>query len=1020
MRVHVRISVLALLVGAAVVFLAPAAAQAAFGVEEHGWFASNCKEPFEACGKKAVEENKEPTEAEAVEQGYTQAAGHPPFGITHFKLRNHQIQVSPFPAFAPDENLKNLRVDVAPGVSTNPEAVTKCTVANFKGTEVEVAGQHVFTSPNCPESEIGENTVTTLVPTATPGVFADVTLKGKVYNLEQEEGQSSLFGVALSLKPLFGAEVFAHTFIKGNVEWGAQPDGTGQADYHDYFLIKEITPGLLSSRLVFFGNKGNTGKGAFLSNPTSCTGIGPQTTTHWRGESDKGVVATAAYTTPIGTELCGPLVPFAPGFALGAETTKSDANDGITAEVTLPHDPNPANLDSSDLKTAAVTLPEGMTLNPSAAQGLTACTPAQARIHSETPGVGCLESSKIGTVELNVPGLPPGSLKGNIYLGGPESGPITSPPYVIYLDAESKHYGVSVRIKGEAVPNPTTGQVTTTFSENPEQPFSQAILHFNGGNLAPIANPLSCGAATATTLMTPFTAGVAATSPSSGFAIDSNGSGGACSSPLPFAPAQSTSNQTATAGAKTSFTFALERPEGNQYLKKVQTVLPAGLVGLIPAVEQCAEAQANAGRCSPASQIGEVVATVGSGPTPLTVPTGKVYLTGPYQGAPFGMSIVVPNVAGPFNLGQTVTRAAINVNQENARVSVSSELPTIIQGGIVIRMRKLVVSINKQGFLQNPTFCGGLATESSVTGITGTTLGSPVALSTPFQVGNCTALAFKPSFKAKSGGKTSKKIGASLETTLNLPSGGSNVKSVLVTLPAALPSRLTTLQKACPEATFKANPFNCPSGSFVGGVRANTPTLPAKMKGPAILVSHGGAAFPDLDLVLEGNGVRVVLVGNTDIKKGITTTNFASTPDVPVTSITVNLPVGPHSALATFRNLCTTSLVMPTVITGQNGSVTKQKTKIGVTGCGVQIVGHKVIGNAAFITVKTFAAGRISGKGAGLATVFRSLRGASNATRLRVPIARGHHPHKVRLRVGFVPKNRKLGTSAAFVTVSFH
>jgi hypothetical protein len=288
------------------------------------------------------------------------------------------------------------------------------------------------------------------------------------------------------------------------------------------------------------------------------------------------------------------------------------------------------------------------------------------------------------------------------------------------------------------------------------------------------------------------------------------------------------------------------------------------------------------------------------------------------------------------------------------------------------------------------------------------------------QLNNCGALAFKPSFKAKTGAKTSKKLGASLETTLNLPAGGSNVKSVLVTLPVSLPSRLTTLQKACPELTFKANPYGCPSGSFVGGVRANTPTLPAKMKGPAILVSHGGAAFPDLDLVLEGNGVRVILEGNTDIKKGITTTNFAATPDVPVSSITVNLPVGPHSALATFRNLCNIPLVMPTVITGQSGKVVKQKTKITVSGCGVQVVGHKVIGNAAFITVKTFAAGRISGSGPGLATVFRRLGGAVNATRLRVPLRRGAHgPRKVRLRVGFVPKNRKIGTSAAYVTVFF-
>ncbi len=191
---------------------------------------------------------------------------------------------------------------------------------------------------------------------------------------------------------------------------------------------------------------------------------------------------------------------------------------------------------------------------------------------------------------------------------------------------------------------------------------------------------------------------------------------------------------------------------------------------------------------------------------------------------------------------------------------------------------------------------------------------------------------------------------------------------MLVQLPKQLPSRLTTLQQACPEATFAANPYNCPGGSFVGGVRANTPVLSGKLKGPAILVSHADAAFPDLDLVLETEGVRVILVGNTNIKNAITTTSFATLPDVPVSSITVNLPIGGHSALAGNGNLCASSLVMPTTITGQNGFQVKQNTKMSVLGCGVRIVGEKVIGNTAYITVQTFEAGRISGSGPNLAS----------------------------------------------------
>jgi hypothetical protein len=246
---------------------------------------------------------------------------------------------------------------------------------------------------------------------------------------------------------------------------------------------------------------------------------------------------------------------------------------------------------------------------------------------------------------------------------------------------------------------------------------------------------------------------------------------------------------------------------------------------------------------------------------------------------------------------------------------------------------------------------------------------------------------------------------------------------VLVTLPKQLPSRLTTLQKACPEATFAANPLSCPAASNVGTARADTPALPSKMQGPAYLVSHGGAAFPDLDLVLEANGVRVITVGNTDIKKGVTTTNFATTPDVPVSSVTVNLPTGPHSALAAFGNLCTAPLFMPTTITAQNGKKFTQKTKIAVKSCGVQIVGHKVIGGTAFLTVKTFGAGRITGSGPSVNRVSRTFRSAQNAVSLKIPLSgRGRsrrRPFTVKLKVSFASKTRGLGSSSATVKVRF-
>ena len=1011
MRFHARISILTLVATVLVAVSAPAAAQAAFGVEK--FFAANCK--VNTCKKVPPAEEKKKAE----EEGFTQAGGHPPFGVTDFTINA--------PGGVPSGVIKHIRTDVAPGVSTNPEAVPKCTFAEFG--EEALPKSTLFPAPGCKaETEIGVNEVAVYVE----GV-GDVPITGTVYNLLQPKGLSSDFGVALKLpkfitehqlgeifkgsQPVIEkAQYYAHTLVEGNVEWGEQPQGLGKADYHDYFEINVSTSlPLISSRLTF---KGNIGKFGFLTNPTACIGIGPQTTTTLTLTPTEGSPVRTTYETPIGTENCG-VVPFAPTFSLTPETTQSDEADGITTELSTPHDENPEKLDSSQLKTASVTLPEGMTLNPSAAAGLTACTPAQARIKSPKEGVECPASSKIGTVTLNVPGLPansPESLHGTLYLGGPESGPITGPPYTMYIDAESERYGISVRLKGSVTPNPTTGQVTASFTENPEQPFSNLVLKLNGGALAPIANPLSCGTATTQTSLTPFT-GTATQTPSSFFTVDSNGKGGSCASPLPFAPNQGTSNQTPNAGGHTSYTFNLTRNQGEQYLSQVWTVLPRGVVGAIPTVTQCTEAQAVTNTCPATSQVGSATAVAGSGPAPFTFGNGAVYLTGPYNGAPYGLSIVVPAVAGPFNLGPVTTRATINVDPNEARVIVKSVLPTIV-GGIPIRLRGFSVSVNKQGYLFNPTNCGVLATESLFT----STLGATHSASSPLQVANCSALAFKPSFKAKAGGRTSRENGASLETTINQPAGQANMKSVVVTLPKQLPSRQSTLKQACPEATFAANPYTCPKGSFVGGVRANTPTLPGKMTGPAIFVSHGGAAFPDLDLVLEANGVRVIVKGNTDIKNGITTTSFLTNPDVPVSSVTVNLPAGSHSALGATANLCTTALFMPTVITGQNGGVVKQKTRISVGNCGVQIVGARAIGNNAYLTVKTFAAGRISGSGPSLGTVFRRLGSASNAASLKVPLSgfgqRRGRPFTTRVRVGFVPK-KKGPTSVAFVTVTF-
>jgi hypothetical protein len=304
-------------------------------------------------------------------------------------------------------------------------------------------------------------------------------------------------------------------------------------------------------------------------------------------------------------------------------------------------------------------------------------------------------------------------------------------------------------------------------------------------------------------------------------------------------------------------------------------------------------------------------------------------LTGPYNGAPYGLSISVPAVAGPFDLGTVVTRATISVDPYTARVVVSSSLPTIV-GGVPLRLRSIDVAVNRSKFLLNPTNCGLLSTDSTLT----STFGAGAGVASPFGASGCSSLAFKPKFTAGTKAKSSRALGAALKTKIVFPRGmQANIKSVFVRLPKQLPARISTLNLACREATFNANPLSCPAGAYVGTVSVGTPVLPDRLTGPAILVSHGGAAFPDLDLVLSADGVTVILVGHTNIVKNITSSDFAQLPDVPVSSVEVKLPQGKKSALGAVGNLCKRPLLMPTTITGQNGKVLKQKTRIAVAGC---------------------------------------------------------------------------------------
>ena len=946
---------------------------------------------------------------------YTQSAGHPPWGLTGFELSNSGA--------APNGSaLKRLRVDVPPGLAADPEALAVCTRAQFNANSCPASAKAGFVSLKA-YVEI-------------PVLPQTLTLKGNVYNLPQEPGLPLVFGIDVEgVKPLTED---VHLLLEGHVSYAHEDvlaaRGVPSGDFHEWFEINNIPTevgikvlGLevdkaalktVESKLFFDGHAGKEGKENFLTMPSNCAA---PSTSYLELETYGPVEKTSLATTPpVKVEGCDK-VPFAPTATITPETTQYESPDGATTDVRVAQFEKSNQINTADISDAHVTLPEGLTLNPSAVNGLQTCTQTQLHRGSKTP-VECPAASKIGTVNIETD-LPPGSLAGNVYLGQADgTSAITGPPYLVFIDAESV-YDVSVRLEGEAVPDPTTGRLTVSFLNNPQLPFSDLTLTMNGGPRAPLANPLSCDAASTSFAFSAYTGA------SFGGATPFTVSG--CPASTPFALTQATANSTPKAGAYTAYTFNLARADGNQYLGKVSTTLPAGLVGEIPKVTLCGEPQAQAGTCSAASQIGTATAYVGAGSEPYPF-SGPVFLTGPYQGAPYGLSIPIHAAAGPFDLGNVITHATITVDPHSGRVTVTTtDLPSIFKG-VPLRLRNISVAVNRSNFLFNPTNCGALATNT----VLGSTAGATQSLASPFAVTNCSALPFKPNFSAATNASTNptqlKANGASLHVNLLQGVHEANIHSVVAELPKALPSRLTTLQKACPEATYAANPYSCPPGSKVGSATVTTPVLPAPLKGPAYLVSHGGAAFPDLDVLLEGDGgVRVILEGNTDIKNGITKSTFASIPDVPVSSFVLDLPQGANSVLTAIGKLCTQSLLMPTTITAQSGAVIKQSTNVGVEGCTggkgktrFRILSKKIVKNKLVVRVQTFAPGRVSLKNRYLRTTYKHFKKAGKFT-IKAPLSRkGVKAERARrlkfkARVGFYPKSKREDISVAFTNVGF-
>jgi hypothetical protein len=714
-------------------------------------------------------------------------------------------------------------------------------------------------------------------------------------------------------------------------------------------------------------------------------------------------------------------VPFSPAIRVDPTGTAANSPTGVSVKLSLPQSDNPDGLAEADMKKAVVKLPLGMALNPSSADGLRACTDAQLGLGSEHPAE-CPDGSKVGTVLLHTPLLAE-PIEGAIYVRTQNSSdPASGEMFRIAIELRNDERGIDIKLPGRVAADPVTGQLTSTFDNAPQLPFSDIALSFKSGARAPLTTPASCEPQTTEADLYSWSRPTTPVHTTMTFNLTSGAEGSPCPPPSPFAPGFDAGVSSVQAGGFTPFLTTFSRKDADQSMRRVSVMLPPGLSGSLVGLPLCGEAQANAGTCSQASEIGSAIAGAGDGPTPFYTTGGKVFMTGPYEGAPFGLSVVVPAKAGPFDLGTVVVRAKVEVDPHTAQLTVTSDpLPQIV-GGVPVNLRVVNVTVNRPNFTFNPTSCDPMSVTGNMTGGQGAT----ATVVDKFQVTNCGALGFKPKFSVSTSANASRARGASLDAKLAYPKGGgqANVAKVKVELPKQLPSRLETLQKACPAATFDANPAACPVESRVGMATATTPIIPVALTGPAYFVSHGGAGFPDLTIVLQGYGVTVDLVGTTFIneKTSVTSTTFKQVPDVPVGAFELKLPQGRFSALAANGNLCATRLAMPTVFVAQDGVEIRKSTPIAVTGCrpSVRVLRHSVKGASVTIHATVPSAGTLVASGHGLSRGVAKVR-AAGSTVLTVTLTANErallrrHPGrrlKVGVRLRFTPTHGAPVTSA--------
>lgn len=842
---------------------------------------------------------------------YTQAGGHPFEAFTDINFFTHDVNGQG----VPDESVRTVHVDLPAGLVGNPQNIPQCTHAQLT----------TGFGGGCPDNtQVGFTVLKT-------GLGQNFT--AGVYNLKPPPGVPAQFGFIALIPPVY---VNASVRNDGglsvtipNISQALPLTGTSLS-----FWGVPADPSHDADRGACLNNPDQTvlcpaqaPRLPFLTNPTSCTG--PATTRLSATSWQNGAVEHLNSTTPVGADGCDS-VPFDPSLNVQSSSQSSDSPTGISVDVNVPQPQNPTGVAESNLKKAVVTLPEGTSINPAAADGLAGCTQAQIAL-SDTSDPSCPNASKIGSVQITSP-LQPDPLQGSIYQATPDDNPFGS-LLAIYIVAQGG--GVTVKLPGEIATDPATGQVTATIDNAPQLPFSQFSLSFSGGPRGALATPTTCGTKTTTAELSSWSRPNNPTQLSDSFDINSGPNGSACAATdaaRPFTPSLDAGLVNPAAGSQSPFNLAVSRPDGSQPISTIDASLPEGVSAVLASAAQCAEAQAATGTCGSDSQVGTVSAKVGAGTNPFQITGGAVYVAGPYKGAPLSLSIVVPAQAGIFDLGTVVVRAAVFVDPTDAHLRVVSDPVPQILDGIPLRLRQIALSIDRPGFITSPTNCDAKQVSATVGG----TSGGAAALASHFQMAGCSALPFAPTMTTKiDGGKAATKRSANPGLTADLLArpGDANVGTVALTLPKAIFLDQDNLSAICTREQFAAN--QCPADSVYGQASASTPLLAGGLSGPVYLRASDN---PLPDLVADLNGqVGIDLVGRIDTVNGGAIRTTFEAPDVPIADFKLTLNQG--GLLVNSKNLCKgkkhkhhkakkKTYRADLKITGQNGAHADQQPKL--------------------------------------------------------------------------------------------